>query len=206
MSTQEDKTIKYYDEHAEEWAASHSGLNEKSFWNIEMERFHKLLPQGKLIEIGSGTGRDAADLIEMGYDYVGTDASDGFLKLARDRNPKSNFKKVRVQKLAENFSENEFDGFWTAATLLHIPKGEAGESLENIYTIVKNGGVGFISIKEGEGEIEDETSRLFSFYSQDEFSELLKRHNFEILEKSLRVDSKRTTWLIFLVRVNKQVN
>ena len=203
MSEAEEKTIVYYDKNAQAWAESNGGFDKKSFWKIWMKKFHKLLPSGKIIEIGSGSGKDAADLIKLGYEYVGTDASTGLMKLAIDRNPNQAFKNIRVQDLAEEFDENEFDGFWTAATLLHVSREEIEEVLDIIHRVVKDKGVGFISVKEGEGEKEDETGRLFTYYSQSEFADLLDQHGFKVLERAIQPMSENTTWLIYLARVKK---
>jgi len=78
----EDKTVQYYDAHAEDWTRTHGGNIGHSYWKKEMAKFHELLPKGKVLEIGSGAGKDAAALIGIGYDYVGTDASRGLLKIA----------------------------------------------------------------------------------------------------------------------------
>ena len=65
----EKQTVGYYDKKAEDWATAHGGYEKTSYWQSEMERFHELLPSGKVLEIGSGTGKDAEALIAMGYDY-----------------------------------------------------------------------------------------------------------------------------------------
>lgn len=176
----EEKTLKYYDQHAREWGEKHHELDQNSRRINEIEKFHSYLKSGKIIEIGSGTGNDASAFNSFGYDYIGTDASRGLLELALERNPGLKFKKVRVQDLASTFGNDKFDGFWCAATLLHLHKNEIVESLKNIHSIVKNNGVGYISVKEGRGEKEDETGRLFSFYSQDEFSKILEDIQFEM--------------------------
>lgn len=41
------------------------------------------MPAGKILEVGSGGGRDAKDLIEMGYEYIGIDISKGLLEEAK---------------------------------------------------------------------------------------------------------------------------
>ena len=46
-------------------------------------------------------------------------------------------------------------------------------------------------------------SRLFSFYSRDEFTEVLKRDRYEVEELQDRPLSEKTRWLVFLVRVLK---
>lgn len=203
MRKTEEKTLNYYDEHAKEWAEAHHGFDEESFWKDWMEKLHKLLPNGKVLEIGSGSGKDASNLLRLGYEYIGTDASKGLLEVAKRRSPNGVFKNIRVQDLKDNFNENEFDGFWTAATLLHVPKDEIDQSLQNIHFVVRDGGIGFISVKQGEGESEDvETGRLFSYYSQDEFTDVLKRNGLEILEKDILTKEPKT-WLVYLLKVKK---
>lgn len=194
----EKRTVGYYDKKAEAWATAHGGYEDVSYWQSEMEKFHDLLPNGKVLEIGSGTGKDASALIAMGYDYTGTDASEGLLKIAQKRNPQATFKHVGVHDL--DFPEHEFDGFWTVATLLHIPKNKLDEALQKIKTQVKPGGIGFITMKAGAGEKEDpETGRWFAYYSKEGFQETLERNGFEVIEEKNRKGEK-DWWLCFWVK------
>lgn len=159
------------------------------------------MPKGKIIEIGSGGGRDAQMLISMGYDYIGTDVSQTLLEVAQENNPGARFVYQSVYEL--NFPNEKFDGFWTAATLLHIPKSRIDEALQSIKNVLKDDAVGFISLKEGEREeIVDqyEGKRFFAFYSMEEFEEVLKRNNFEVLWKLRQPVSENTIWLQFIVR------
>src|SRR5690606_36697645 len=102
-----------------------------------------------------------------------------------------------------DFPNEKFDGFWTAATLMHIPKSRIDEALQSIKNVLKDDAVGFISLKEGEGEeIVDkyEGKRFFDFYSMEEFEEVVKRNNFEVLWKLRQHVSENTIWLQFIVR------
>lgn len=193
------QTIDYYDREAENWSRAHHGDEQDSYWFEEMNRFHELLPTGKILEVGSGTGKDAAALISMGYDYVGTDASKGLLQLAKKRNPKATFHHKAVEEL--DFPDGSFDGFWTAATLLHIPKDKVDNALSTLGKQVRSRGIGFISVKQGEGEkIDEPTGRLFSFYSKDEFSGILVRNGYEVVESKVKPTEGETTWLIYFVK------
>lgn len=147
ITDKEKRTVDYYDQEAESWASAHGGNESESYWKEEMEKFHQLLPSGKVLEIGSGAGKDAAALIALGYDYTGADASEGLINVAQRRNPQARFKKVSVREL--DFPAHEFDGFWTTATLLHTPKDKIDEALRKIKLQVKPNGVGFISMKQG---------------------------------------------------------
>lgn len=198
------ETLKTYDSYAKEWIKTHHTTN---FWAEELNRFQKYLPQGKILEIGSGAGVDAKELIDRGYRYVGTDISLGLINEAKKRNPNAKFIHQSVYEL--NFPESRFDGFWAVAILLHIPKSRIDEALQKIHFVTKPSGVGLISLKKGDGEkmIEDNFQdkkfrRLYSFYSLNEFSKILKRNRFKILSSYIRKSSK-DTWLIYFVKVTK---
>ncbi len=192
------ETVRYYDKEATNWSASHGGDDKDSWWKDEMLKFNEYLPNGKVIEIGSGVGKDAQALIGLGYDYLGTDASIGLIELAKQRNPSAQF----VQKYAHELdpSVGEFDGFWASAVLLHIPRNEMEKSLLAISSILRNEGVGFITMKEGEGErIDEKTGRLFTYFKEDEFRDVLESTGFSVLEVGRR-DTEKDNWLIFYVR------
>jgi len=192
------ETVKYYDQEANSWSASHGGDDKESWWKDEMLRFNEYLPSGKVIEIGSGVGKDAQALISFGYDYVGTDASIGLIKLAKQRNPSAQFIQKYAHELDPSFGE--FDGFWASAVLLHIPRNEIETSLFAISSVLRNEGVGFITMKEGEGErIEKKTGRLFTYYKEEEFRDVLESTGFSVLEVGRR-DTEKDNWLIYYVK------
>ncbi|MDD2578360.1 MAG: class I SAM-dependent methyltransferase [Candidatus Dojkabacteria bacterium] len=198
MSDIKVKTVEYYDNEANTWSASHGGDDDESWWKDEMIRFKEYLPNGKVIEIGSGVGKDAQALISLGYDYVGTDASIGLLELARQRNPLALFVKKYIHEL--DSSLGEFDGFWASAVLLHIPRDEMINSLLVISSVLKKDGIGFITMKEGEGEqIDEKTGRLFTYYKEHEFRDVLESTGFFVLEVKKR-DTEKDNWLIFYVK------
>lgn len=193
-----------YDAVASVWTDHH---NDKGFWALEMTRFQELLPSGSVLEIGSGSGRDASELAALGYRYVGTDVSPGFLSLARAALPTFEFYEQSVYDL--NFQGELFDGFWSAATLLHIPKLRIDEALQRIKTVVRPGGFGFISLKNGEGEAlrsdslgSTELKRFFAYWGKDEFIQVLKRNGCELADYMLHEDSKRgNLWHCFFVQI-----
>jgi ubiquinone/menaquinone biosynthesis C-methylase UbiE len=204
LTPQEQETIEAYDENASAWADSR---NVKGYWSEEKGKFYHYFPAGKLLEIGSGGGRDANEFIEKGYEYIGTDISKGLLEQARKNNPGVTFLEQSVYEL--DFPENSFDGFWCCATLLHMPKERIDEALQSIYNVIKPGGVGCITLKKGEGQrfvegdhVGMQYKRFFAFYEENEFTEILNRNNFEVL-KSYETEHSNKPWLVFLVKVKK---
>jgi ubiquinone/menaquinone biosynthesis C-methylase UbiE len=202
LTFEEKITRESYDKIAKRWSDKNGAV---TIWNKEIKTFLKLLGKGKILEIGSGSGRDAEIFVKAGYGYIGTDVSSALLKIARKRVPGAIFLEQSVCEL--NFpKETRFDGFWTSMTLLHISKNRIDQALQQIKKFVKNRGVGFISIKEGMGEkMESKTAdygsddkRFFSYYSKEEFENILLRNGFQIIKiKSLKLGGK-PNFLCFL--------
>ena len=209
LTPEEKLTVATYDTNAQAWIKKHST---PGIWDKEMAIFKKLLPKGEILEIGAGGGRDAKELIALGYDYAGVDVSRGLLVEAQKLNPQAQFFHQSIYEL--DFLKYSFDGFWTAATLLHIPKSRINEALKKIHAIVRPNGIGFISVKQGRGEkieldepqLPGERKRLFSYYSQDEFRKILIQNGYQIIKSylsSIIPMSQGTTWLIYFVKVVK---
>ncbi|MDA1316750.1 MAG: class I SAM-dependent methyltransferase [bacterium] len=201
LTPHEQSTIDSYNQNATTFAKSR---DEEKVWILEKQKLHNYKPHGKIIDIGSGSGRDAKDFIRFGYEYTGIDYSDGLLSQSRINNPGVTFLKQSVYDL--DFPKNHFDLFWACAILLHMPKKQIDKALQSIHQIIKIGAIGCITLKKGEGErfVEgDHTGigykRFFSFYLEDEFKTILEKNSFEILE-SYTTDHSNKKWLVFFVK------
>lgn len=198
-------TLKTYNKIAPKF----SKLHFKPFWIKEFKYFKKIVPGKKVVDIGCGAGRDAAVFVKNGFDYLGIDASTGMLRVASKRVKKGDFKKMDYYNLS--LPSKTFDGFWAAASLLHIPKNKINKVLKSLGKVLQGDGVGFISVKEktkiDEGLLPDKRynklGRFFSFYKKSEFRKILKINKFEILKvmehKELEKD-RITNWLCFFVK------
>lgn len=195
-------TIESYDANAAEWAGAHMT---PGFWREDMHEFNRWLPGGRLLEIGSGGGRDARELIRLGYKYTGTDVSAGLIEQAKKNNPEAYFEQVSVYDL--DF-DKPFNGFWCAAVLLHIPRPRIDEALQSIKRNIVPRGIGYIALKEGEGEAmtvsppQEGGERFFTFWQNDDFKKILDDNDYEIIRENRRPLSESTTWLSYIVRNN----
>jgi len=201
--TQEEKiTVGSYDRAADVWESNHST---PKFWGANFDKFHGLLPTGRILEIGCGAGRDAQELIKMGYDYFGTDISEGLLNLARKNNPGSNFLQLNAYDL--DFTE-PFDGFWCAAMLIHIPKARVNEALQSIKRSMKPQAIGFIAVKEGDGEKMEsrpdlhDGEFLYSYWHDEEYRRVLDQNGLEVVHHGYMPTSPRSKWLTYLLKVS----
>jgi len=166
-----------------------------------MDTFAGSLPEGgKILELGSATGRDARYFASKGFQVVCTDvvpqaleelASEGFETAEFDfRNePKQEWLRA-------------FDGFFANAVLLHAPQDVFERAVANIAKVLKQNGVAAFSLKTGEGEeITEEkmdAPRYFKYHSEGEVRELLSTLPFEIVAISLTGDAK---WLHVIVKL-----
>lgn len=209
FTPEEQLTIDAYNRHAAAWHASHGDVK---FWPKEktFDLFQSYLPSGKIVELGCGGGRDAAELITRGYDYVGTDVAPGLVELARHNIPDHRFEVMSLYDPV--FPPNSFDGFWCFATLLHVPRERLSQALKTISYIVRSDGIGFITMKKGSGEKmdlgmvddRDTVSRYFVYYQPDEFRDKLEESGLTVVDYFEAASSPKTTWLAYLVRVRKQ--
>ena len=172
------------------------------FWRPEFEGFARLLPSGRVLDVGCGSGRDAGLFIQGGYVYAGIDLCDEMLNLARRRNPQADFRQMDMYDL--KFSDRSFDGFWAVTSLLHLPKSKVGAALDEIRRVTVRGGTGLVIMKEGAGERMvrgpfEGDERFYAFYTLREFRRVLKHRGFIVLEAE-RAGPDPTVWLKYFVR------
>jgi SAM-dependent methyltransferase len=199
----EAKTIANYDANAHSWTTAHAVVNH---WIWAVEKLKTLLPAGKVLEIGCGGGRDAAELLLAGYDYTGTDASQGMVSVAQTNVPAGVFKHLSVYDVET--LNTKFDGFWACNVLLHIPKQRIGEALTALNHSLKQGAVGMIALKNGDGEdfevrdIEDRhEERLFVYWRKGEFTDTLAQYGFHVTDyRHIPVDKRTSQHVFFVVK------
>lgn len=203
LSERERLIVDWYDQNAEIWAKSRKAASEPSFWAKEYAHFKELKKsQGKLLEIGSGSGREAIEWIRMGYEYNGIDTSLALIQIAKQTASLGRYFHTSVYEMP--FPFNTFDAFSSWAMLPHVPKERIGIALDAIQRVLKPGGIGFIAMREGMGEKQEpETGRWFSYYSQIEFEGILGKHGFEILLKNRKQSRPDLVWLTFFVKTLK---
>jgi len=180
------------------------------FWIKEFNFFKRAVPGRKIVDIGCGAGRDATVFVKHKFDYLGIDGSKGMLKVARRRVKQGKFRYMDFYKL--HFPIRSFDGFWAAASLLHVPKNKIVRVLKGMGRILKSEGVGFISVKEKKKTSEallpyprnPGTYRYWSFCTKTEFARALRKSGFRVIRfmKHLEpeVNGSKTTWLCFFVK------
>jgi ubiquinone/menaquinone biosynthesis C-methylase UbiE len=191
-----DKTLQAYDQHAEEWAANRTN---NDLWREDREWFlSQLNPGDRVVEFGVGTGNAGVRLINAGLDYTGIDGSAGMLAVAGKSITSGRLRLADLREVALQDGEDRFDGFWCAATLLHIPRDEIRSVLRRIRVMLMDGACGFISVKDGKGdgwpreEWDDRLAapRFFCYWEKDEFADVLTKCGFDVDEAYSKEDGR----------------
>lgn len=200
LTDDELKTIDAYNSNTDAWAASHDDVD---FWKNELSQFKKLLPKGKILEIGVGSGRDAGYFIsDENYSYLGTDVTENLIKHASARHPNAVFKPATIYDVNQY---GLFDGIWCAAVLLHIPRKRLPEALGSLNSALNENGVCFVSTKLGHGEglepynADKSRSRLIVYYEHDELLKACNHAGFELLWES-QITERHNVWQSFILK------
>lgn len=163
-----------------------------------LDKFIKL-SGNKIIDIGSGPGRDGLLLQKAGKEVVCVDASEAMVKLSSKRGLESilsGFNKLP-------FKDQSFEGVWSYTALLHIPKKSINTPLKEIFRVLKPSGIFALGLIEGDTEEYKESSgvnmpRWFSFYEKDEVENICKEHGFNLVYfESFKPRSKNYLNFIF---------
>ncbi len=190
-------TIAYYDEHAEEFYANTVGANMEQFY----APFLALLPPGcRILDAGCGSGRDSLHFLACGYTVTAFDAAAALVRLS-SRLLNQPVLHLTFQQVA---FEEEFEGIWACASLLHVPRDEMDDVLRRLTRALTPGGILFASFKYGDGEGE-RNGRFFNSYDEASFGALVARHPaLEVVDvwKTEDVRGERTGefWLDVLLR------
>ena len=152
-------TREFYEHHAAEWAA-----HLPHGWSPRLDIFLDRLPAGaSILELGCGDGREAARMIERGFDAHPSDGTPAMARLASERLGRE----VPVMDFAELDATEAYDAVWCQASLLHLGEDELAPVLLRIHRALRPGGWHWASYKDGTGGDRDEGGRFFSYIPVD---------------------------------------
>jgi SAM-dependent methyltransferase len=167
---------RYYETNAAEYFKRTHGRTLEVYWSMLDRR----LGSGSMIlDIGCGSGRDLKHFREAGFTAIGIDFALPLLKLAADF---SHQRVVLGNLVALPFAGETFDAAWALASLLHIHRVQIDHVLLNIYRCLKPEAYFFAAVKAGSGQETDSNDRLNTYYSMDEWCDVLERCGFRPIE------------------------
>jgi SAM-dependent methyltransferase len=203
------ETVKHYDEQAERIAAQYEAADLKLLHNL----LRRWLPtEGKVLEIGCGSGRDAEYMASvLGLDVTATDASEKMISLASNfQSSKSRHKIVFSQAafplpVAHDLLKEQFEAIVSVAVLMHIPDHELFEFAYQVRAMLKNRGI-FICSFCSERQSSPDDPRFYVNREPCEIQLLFERIGFNILTKEENTDGmgRNTTWVTLVFGYDAQ--
>ena len=151
-----------------------------------------LKPGSRLLEIGMGPGKDL-DLLKKKYEVTGSDSSDVFLQLYRDKNPASNLINLDAVSLETN---RTFNCIFSNKVLQHLTREDMCKSLIRQLDLLEDKGIAVHTLWKGTGE-ELHHDLLFVYYTPKEISKMIP-DGYKVLEISLYKEEEKDD-SIFLV-------
>ncbi len=153
----------------------------------ELEHFVAALGSGgRVLEIGSGPGRDARALERAGVEVRRTDISPGFVDLLRAEG----FAADVVDPLDGDLTDplrpgTPYDGVWASACLLHVDRGDLPLVLGRLAEVTRARGRLHLSLKEGEGQawsVHGQVAgpRRFTYWLEEPLREVLAAAGWQV--------------------------
>lgn len=176
------KTIDYYNVNAQEF-------NNSTFFvdmtNIYHEFLRYLKPNSYLLDVGCGSGRDSLFFKNSGYFVDAFDYSLELVKIARQQTGIE----VKHQSFLDLDQQDQYDGIWACASLLHCERSELPQVLLKIIKALKINGICYMSFKYGcNTRLKD--NRLFTDLNETDAYSLLKIHPILLLQQWISIDKR----------------
>ena len=201
-------TRQTFDDVADEYIKRDQAIiNETTDVRDALENFSKILfRNAKILDIGSGGGRDSRILFAKGFSVVGIDFSSEMIRQSEQIEPRIQYRVMDFEKM--DFPDNTFNGVWTNASLHHIPKVNLPLVLENIKRILSPGGILFIKVKQGKYDdlrYNDKFGkRILRYFAYYEPSELIGMVNTVGLEVTKVQSTPHGEWVdLFAKKLNQ---
>ncbi|MCW1907934.1 MAG: methyltransferase domain-containing protein [Candidatus Saccharibacteria bacterium] len=148
-----------------------------------IQAFQEQAPGNRVLNLGSGSGRDAVLLRQLGFEVTCVDASAAMVDMTR----MLGFTSVQADFRTLDFTPESFDGIWAYTSLIHIPKSEAEEVLRSVRGLIPAGGVLALGVIQGDHDgmvtrdsMPDE-ARYFKFYTADELRGMAESAGYEFV-------------------------
>ena len=143
------ETVRAYDLDAASYAAATATVPDRVRTVLE-DLARRLGGGARVLEVGSGGGRDALLMESLGLDVRRTDVTPGFVALLRGQGHACDL----LDPLADDLTapEGPYDAVWANASLLHVARTDLPTVLGRLADVTRPGGLLRATLKEGDGE------------------------------------------------------
>lgn len=193
-------TVAGYQQQASAYRAAGLPLPDKV--RVAVDGLVAALPaRSRVLEIGSGSGRDAAALEAGGLSVRRTDITPGFVELLRADGFAADVLDPLTDDLADPVRPGQlYDAVWASASLLHVARADLPVVLRRLAEATREGGLLRMSVKEGDGEGWSThgsipTPRRFVYWREEQLREVLADNGWQELATDHGEGMRGESWL-----------
>ncbi len=192
-------TLGYYEDHGRAWAEREDDHDPNPFVRYIIDQ---MIMNPLFLDIGCGPARSVMALEQMGVSrYIGVDASETMIGVAKERFPNLDFRLGTMQNLKAVVPEL-CDGFFCVAALMQVPRVEVPQVLRSIRSVLQVGAVGyiatpsgtksgFITHKSSNGRIPEWYEVLLEQWTMNELEVLLHTAGLEVVDPTVHETESR---------------
>lgn len=156
----------YYESNAERYAAETLSAD----MSEQYQRFLPLLKDGvKLLDVGSGSGRDACYFQKQGYQVTALEPSKNLCREIR----KVFSGEIMCSDIQNYQPAERYDGIWACASLIHLQEEEVLCFFEKIDLHLNDNGIVYVSGKNGPPTGKAQDGRYFLEFTEQLVEKIL---------------------------------
>jgi SAM-dependent methyltransferase len=193
-------TVRAYDSAAHDYGAATAEM--PATVQDAVARFAAMLgPGARVLEVGSGSGRDATALEGAGLSVRRTDITPAFVRMLRDAGHEADVVDPAVDDLSDPASPGSpYAGVWADASLLHVDRQELPGVLSRLADATVPGGALFVGLKEGDGEDWSThgnvtAPRFFTYWREEPLRSALTAAGWQVDRVHQQQGERGETWL-----------
>ncbi len=183
-------TLDYYNQNALKVAERYESADV-----IQLHDFllSSLKPGGRLLELGCGSGRDAAFMISQGFKVLATDGSASVVEQAKIHHPELSGHVVHL-KLPGGLSSKlgTYDGIYAVAVLMHLSVQEIESTISAVNSLLATKGRFVFSVPARRDEVMtnefDFKGRRFTTLSPEGWKNICLKYNLQIVRTMISED------------------
>ena len=183
-------TLNYYSQHSLEVA--------EKYESADVTHLHDFLssslkPGGRLLELGCGSGRDAAFMVSQGFKVLATDGAASMVEQTKRHHPELAGHVLHL-KLPDGLSNalGIFDGIYAVAVLMHLSVPQIKTTISAVTSLLAAKGRFAFSVPARRDDIItnefDSKGRRFTALSSNEWKTLCLKSNLQIVRTMISED------------------
>lgn len=175
-------SVSYYDENSQIFFENTVNVDLSSIYQEFLPHVKK---NGAILDAGCGSGRDSLYFKNLGYKVMAFDASKQLIKLAETVLKQ----KIELATFDSFNSEQQYDGIWACASLLHVAKGDLEKAFVKLSKLLAMDGIFYCSFKYGDQDSEKE-GRRFTNLNEELLQKLTEKTSLKINKTWITLDKR----------------